>query len=46
MADQDHHFAVMSAEGFGHVGSDQLDIGVAFGGFLGKWRLGGWDLGV
>ena len=39
MADQDHHFAVVRAEGFGHVGGDELDIGVAFGGFLGEMAV-------
>ena len=39
VADQDHHFAVVRAEGFGHVGGDELDIGVAFGGFLGEMAV-------
>jgi hypothetical protein len=41
VADQDHHFAVVRAEGFGHVGGDELDIGVAFGGFLGEMVVRG-----
>ena len=29
MAEEDDHFGVVGSEWFGHVGSDDLDVGVA-----------------